>query len=369
MPWAQSISSNVAGRNSMSPPTEWTDGQFDSTVVAPPLGRLVGRSTAIQRLRRRVQAVAMRDVRTLIMGPSGSGKELVAEAIHALSRRRLAAFEAVNCAALPRDLAESELFGHERGAFTGAGARRRGLFELADGGTIFLDEVSELPLDVQAKLLRVLELLRFRRVGGEEDLRVDVRVLAASNQNLTARVATGHFRGDLFHRLDVATIVVPSLAERREDIPDLVRHFLRQLGAPHVQVSTTAQMQLQSREWPGNVRELRNTIERALVFARDAVIDSIEARDPVEPPVTSCTPTMDVAIQGVVAAFTSAVDSGSPPRNLLTTIECALAVTALTLARGNKALAARWLDIDRKTLSRRLASKRTRPAVAAREDL
>ena len=224
----------------------------------------------------KVRQVAKTDATVLIQGETGVGKELVSRAIHNTSRRSQNPFITVNCAALPANLVESELFGHEAGAFTGADRLRKGRFELADGGTIFLDEISELPLDLQSKLLRVLQEGQFERVGGSNPLKVDVRVIAATNLILSEEVAEGRFRPDLFYRLNVYPITVPPLRTRREDILLLVNHFVPQLAArigktvdqisPHVLEKLTAY------DWPGNVRELVNILERAVITSPDSVI-------------------------------------------------------------------------------------------------
>jgi DNA-binding NtrC family response regulator len=207
----------------------------------------------------------------LIQGESGTGKELVAKAIHDLSPRRGQAFIAVNCAALPETLLESELFGHEKGSFTGAAERRLGRFELADGGTIFLDEIGEIPVSTQVKLLRVLESRSFFRVGGAQPIKVDVRVIAATNRDLKERVSLGDFRDDLYYRLNVLNIYLPPLRERREDIPLLVRRFIREFAAQHDRafrgITPEAMQRLVSAPWPGNVRQLRNLIESMVVLA------------------------------------------------------------------------------------------------------
>ncbi len=324
-----------------------------------PLQRLVGNSPVMQKLRARVESVGPRDVRVLIVGPSGSGKELVARAIHELSSRHAGPLVNVNCAALPRELVESELFGYERGAFTGATSRRRGFFELADGGTILLDEISELAPEAQAKLLRVLEDLRFRRVGGEEEVQVDVRVLAASNQDLAHRVACGRFREDLFHRLNVVTVEVPSLNDHPADLPDLVKHFLAHFGALETRFTAVAIDQLRRHPWPGNVRELRNTIQRTLAFAPGREITTVDLTPSVNHEPATPPPNVAAAVAGLSTALASSIRSGHTPRGLLPAIERTLAETALTLAEGNKTVAARWLEWDRKALTRRL---RRRPS-------
>ena len=216
----------------------------------------------------------------LVLGETGTGKELVARAIHDRSPRRERPLVKVNCAALPRELVESELFGHEKGAFTGATQQRRGRFELADGGTLFLDEVGELPHEAQAKLLRVLQEQEFERVGGTRTLRADVRLIAATNRDLGSRAAAGEFRPDLFYRLNVFPVTVPALRERREDIPLLVGHFLakaaRKLGKSFDGVAPGFLERATRYEWPGNVRELENVVERAAILARGPVLEATE---------------------------------------------------------------------------------------------
>jgi DNA-binding NtrC family response regulator len=235
-------------------------------------GLLVGESLGIRRVRSMVEKVAETDATVLVRGESGTGKELVARELHELStRRRVGAFVAVNCAALPSELIESELFGHEKGAFTGAAARRKGKFEQASGGTLFLDEIGDMSPNVQAKLLRALEERRIERLGGSEAVPVDVRVVSATHRPLEAEIERGNFRADLFFRLQVVTIEIPPLRERREDIPALAEAFARQAAErynlPPRRISPSALRRLIEHDWPGNVRELRNTIERAAVLA------------------------------------------------------------------------------------------------------
>jgi two-component system nitrogen regulation response regulator NtrX len=253
--------------------------------------RIVGKSRGIEELRQQIAIAAPSNGRVLIHGENGVGKELVARAIHAQSARRDGPFVEVNCAAIPEELIESELFGHERGAFTGAVSRRRGKFELADGGTLFLDEVGDMSVKTQAKVLRVLEEQAFERVGGKETLRVDVRVLAASNQNLPDLIAQARFREDLFYRLSVIPIEVPSLRQRTEDIPLLVEHFVKLFSGENAKhpktISVEALAYFLSYDWPGNVRELRNMVERLVimtpgdVIGPDALPPPLRPRDPV----------------------------------------------------------------------------------------
>jgi formate hydrogenlyase transcriptional activator len=232
---------------------------------------IVGASPALAAVLSLTRKVAGSDSTVLITGETGTGKELVARAIHRGSRRASRAFVALNCAALPRDLIASELFGHEKGAFTGAVQRRLGRFELAHGGTIFLDEVGELPPDTQVGLLRVLQEREFERVGGREQIRVDVRVIAATNRDLTEAMADGRFRDDLFYRLNVFPLELPPLRERREDIPVLVEYFIsryaRTAGKRFRRVRKRTLDCLKSYSWPGNVRELQNVIERSVIVS------------------------------------------------------------------------------------------------------
>ena len=231
---------------------------------------IVGTSAALQSVLSLVSQVAPTDASVLVTGETGTGKELVARAIHRRSRRASRAFVSVNCAAIPRDLIASELFGHEKGAFTGAVQRRLGRFELAEGGTIFLDEVGELPMETQIALLRVLQEHEFERVGGTRTIATNVRVVAATNRNLQAAVAAGTFRSDLFYRLNVFPIEVPPLRERREDIPILVEYFIdrcaREVGKNITGIDKNSLELLQSYSWPGNIRELQNVIERSIIM-------------------------------------------------------------------------------------------------------
>ena len=249
--------------------------------------QIVGESSAIRELRRQIALAAPTNGRVLIYGENGSGKELVARAIHALSARCESPFVEVNCAAIPEELIESELFGHEKGAFTGALARRRGKFELANEGTLFLDEIGDMSLKTQAKVLRVLEEQAFERVGGKETLKVDVRVIAASNQNLQELIREGRFRDDLFYRLNVIPIEVPPLRERKEDISLLVQHFIALFSAENGKrpktVSKRAMAYFLAYDWPGNVRELRNMVERLVIMTPGDTIGPEDLPPPLRP--------------------------------------------------------------------------------------
>lgn len=249
--------------------------QLDST-----FGEIVGQSDAIKYVLFKVTQVAPTNATVLITGETGTGKELVARAIHSASSRKDRTFIKVNCAALAPSLIESELFGHEKGAFTGAGARKLGRFELANGGTIFLDEIGELPLELQVKLLRVIQENEFERLGGTKTIKTDVRIIAATNRNLKTEVESGNFREDLWYRLNVYPITVPPLRQRKEDIPLLVEHFVnayaKKFGKTITSVSPRALQTFQHHSWPGNVRELANAIERAVIHAKGNVLHSID---------------------------------------------------------------------------------------------
>jgi len=249
--------------------------------------QLIGETGVMRALRDQIAMAAPTNGRVLIHGENGSGKELVARAVHAHSARRERAFIEVNCAAIPEELIESELFGHERGAFTGAHARRRGRFELADGGTIFLDEIGDMSFKTQAKVLRALEEQSFERIGGKDTVKVDVRVIAASNRNLEALIRDGRFREDLFYRLNVIPIEVPPLRARAEDIPLLVDHFIRTFSSENGKrvktLSGEALAYFLAYDWPGNVRELRNMVERLVIMAPRAVIEAEDLPAPLRP--------------------------------------------------------------------------------------
>src|SRR5687767_729796 len=244
-------------------------------------GALIGNSEAMQRVRAMIEKVAETDATVLVRGESGTGKELVAREVHERnSERSQGPFVAVNCAALPSELIESELFGHEKGAFTGAAARRRGKFEQADGGTLFLDEIGDMSANVQAKLLRALEERRIERLGGDESIPVDVRIVSATHRPLEQEIAAGNFRADLFYRLQVVTIDIAPLRDRREDIPLLAeafaRHAAEHYGLAPRPIAHAALRRLVDYDWPGNVRELRNTIDRAAIMSEGDELDALD---------------------------------------------------------------------------------------------
>ena len=314
---------------------------------AAALGALVGRSTSMEGIRSMVTRLAASDATTvLVEGESGAGKEVVARAIHFESGRAEKPFMQVNCAALPEHLLESELFGHERGAFTDAHTQKRGLFESAEGGSVMLDEIGDLPPGGQAKLLRLLENKTFRRVGGVQELRADVRVLAATNVDLEERVAEGRFRADLFFRLNVVRIVMPALREHPEDVPILAAHFIARFNQEMKRevkgVAPAAMDALSAYHWPGNVRELRNVIERAFIL--HAAADEIRPEH-LSPEVRRAIPQRkpeklvpQVSEQGLV----------------LDDVEKKLIAEAMERASGNQSKAARLLGISRDTLRYRL---------------
>ncbi len=315
------------------------------TQVAVP-GELVGTGRGMARVREQIAQVAPTDTRVLITGESGTGKELVAAAIHRGSRRAKRAFIPVNCAAIPRELVESELFGHERGAFTGATERRLGRFALADGGTILLDEIGDLSLEAQAKLLRVLETGELQRVGAERAERVDVRVLAATNRQLEQSVASGAFREDLFFRLNVFPILLPPLRDRAEDIPSLVAHLARRVRPVGTPTFTPPALEALSRyPWPGNVRELANIIERLLIVGGGKPEIGVEAVAAVLPQAAGPRPQ---------ATGGRAATPELPLSEALDAHERQLIRDALARSNGNVAEAARTLRTDRANLYRRM---------------
>ena len=323
---------------------------------------LVGRSTAMQSVYRMITRVLRNDLTVLITGESGTGKELVAEAIHQLGNRRTGPFVAVNTAAIPADLVESELFGHEKGAFTGAFAQAIGKFEQANGGTLFLDEIGDMPAEAQTRLLRALQSGRIRRVGGRQEIAVNVRIIAATNRDLAPMIAAGTFREDLFYRLNVVPIVLPPLRERREDIAALAQHFLilaAEDGLPRRHLTPEAMARLESRNWRGNVRELRNVVYRLALMAREDRIDADSVTDILGPELSAAiNPAADVP-GGFAAALGSWLASEKPQpgavyHRALAAFEKPLIEYALGRTGGNQLRAAQLLGINRNTLRKRI---------------
>jgi two-component system, NtrC family, nitrogen regulation response regulator NtrX len=311
-----------------------------------PTATIVGSSPQMSEVRSLIARVGPTEARVLITGESGTGKELVAAAIHAASTRTDGPFVRTNCAAIPRELVESEMFGHEKGSFTGATERRIGRFEQADGGTLFLDEVGDLSLEAQAKLLRALEANEIERVGGEKPIAVDVRVVAATNKDLARATREGGFREDLRYRLQVFPIHIPPLRERPSDIPELVAHFVglvcTRMGRPAAHVTAEAVDMLVRHPWPGNVRELANIVERLLILAARSEItgDDVRAALPAAEPAAPVLPNPSAP--------------GKPLTDQLDEFERTLIARALSASGGNVAEAARSLATDRANLYRRM---------------
>lgn len=323
---------------------------------------LVGRSPAMQGVYRMITRVLRNDLTVLVTGESGTGKELVAEAIHELGNRRTGPFVAVNTAAIPADLVESELFGHEKGAFTGAIAQAIGKFEQANGGTLFLDEIGDMPAEAQTRLLRALQSGRIRRVGGRQEIAVNVRIIAATNRDLAPMIAAGTFREDLFYRLNVVPIVLPPLRERREDIAALAHHFLvlaAEDGLPRRVLMPDAIERLEQRNWRGNVRELRNVVYRLALMAREDRIDGEAVNDIIGPEIAPTTMLQGEGQNGFGAALASWLTAESPPpgavyHRALAAFEKPLIEYALGRTGGNQLRAAQLLGINRNTLRKRI---------------
>ncbi len=318
--------------------------------------RIVGRSPAIQAMCKAIGRVAAQDVNVLIEGESGTGKELVARAIYQHSRRSGKPFLAINCAALPESLVESELFGHEQGAFTGANRQRIGKFEQCDGGTILLDEIGDMPLPVQAKMLRLLQEQTFERVGGHNTVATDVRVIAATNKNLARSIETGSFRNDLYYRLKVVTVSVPALRDRAEDIPELAHHFLgrynRDMGRDVRAFAPEMSDRLRAHHWPGNVRELQGVVRQAILNTQGQVI-GIDAWPSATsaPPAGNAPPGFDLAER-----IETLLGDGQPKvyDRVLAEVERELLTRALRRTRGHQAQASDLLGINRTTLRTKL---------------
>ncbi|MXO85337.1 response regulator [Altererythrobacter aurantiacus] len=321
---------------------------------------LIGTSQAMQQVFRMITRVMRNDLSVLVTGESGTGKELVAEAIHQLGSRRSGPFVAVNCAAIPHDLIESELFGHEKGAFTGAISQAIGKFEQANGGTLFLDEIGDMPSDAQTRLLRALQSGRIRRVGGRQDVSVDARIIAATNRDLAPLIARGSFREDLFYRLNVIPIHLPPLRERREDIAALTHHFFKQAereGLPNRTISPEAIERLATREWRGNVRELRNVVFRLAVFAREDVITNESLSDLELWTETNEAAEVEAGFDRILSRWIEEEKpaAGSVYHKAISEFERPLFTYALKMTNGNQIKASQYLGINRNTLRKKLA--------------
>ncbi len=324
-------------------------------------GTIIGVSPAIELVRDRVRRVGPSAAPVMISGPSGAGKEMVARAIHQASDRADKPFVALNCGAIPADLIESELFGHERGAFTGAAQRRIGRFEEASGGTLFLDEIGDMRFDMQVKLLRVLEDGMVQRVGGASPVKVDVRIVCATHRDVRDEIDAGRFREDLYFRLSVIPIHTPALSERPEDIAPILDHFQRKLGErDRVQFDRFAMARLEAHDWPGNVRELRNVLERARVLFPGASISGAEMDELLgRPRASNVTYIRDVRPEAPLAAMP--VDNGDGPinlRELIETLETERIQHALDAADGVVSEAARLLTLKRTTLIEKMRKYR-----------
>jgi len=348
----------------------------DRAVPAEPSPResdeeFVGHSAPMQAVFKRIALAAPTDACVMITGESGTGKELVARALHAHSPRRSKPFLPVHVASLNANLVESELFGHVRGAFTGADRSRPGLLTLADGGTVFLDELGDIPLPVQAKLLRVLERQEFQPVGGSEMHRVNVRIISATNANLDEEVKAGRFRHDLFFRLNVYPIHLPPLRDRRDDIPILAEHFLRRFGQP-ARISAEALAELQSRLWPGNVRELKNALENAAIVARGEMIQREHLPSPSDVGRAS---TLRERLAGLVRDWARERIISAKPEEpaelheaLLAEVEPAILREVLDQLGGNRLAAGRWLGLARATVRKLIRKYDLEPVEAGNDD-
>jgi transcriptional regulator with GAF, ATPase, and Fis domain len=331
---------------------------LDSTIQEAPVANLapsvffVGEHPLTQRINALVQRVAGTDATVLITGESGTGKEVIARRIHSLSRRAHRPFVPINCAAIPHELLESELFGHSRGAFTGALAARAGMFQLAEGGTIFLDEVGEIPLSLQPKLLRVLQSGEMRPVGADRTTATDVRVIAATNKDLARELEAGTFREDLFYRLQVIPLHLPPLRSRRSDVPLLIAHFLEKANRKYglaATISEEASVFLWEYDWPGNVRELENAVERLVILCENGRIE-----------LADLPPNISNFVSEKKIPQPTLVHKDLDFRSALRQFEQRLIDEALRLADGNKAQAARMLKIKRTTLVAKLRSRLSR---------
>ncbi|NBU85372.1 MAG: AAA family ATPase, partial [Sphingomonadaceae bacterium] len=341
---------------------------------------LIGRSAAMQEVYRTIARVVPNDLTVLILGESGTGKELVARAIHDLGGRKAFPFVAINMAAIPRELIEAELFGHERGAFTGAQARSAGRFEQAAGGTLFLDEIGDMPMEAQTRLLRVLQSGEFTTVGGNRSIKADVRIIAATHKDLPALIAAGQFREDLYFRLNVVPVALPPLRQRISDIGLLSQHFLDRAaadGLPRKGISTAAILRLSDHDWPGNIRELENLMRRLAVLVRDDVIGPeiidqqlvgrpARAETQIAIARTGLAQAVEAHLSGYFAEFGTNLPPDGLYDRILEDMERPLLMATMAAVRGNQLRAARLLGINRNTLRKKLNDLAIDPAVGRR---
>jgi nitrogen regulation protein NR(I) len=329
---------------------------------------MIGNSRGMQEIYKEIGRIASKPVNVLIRGETGTGKELIARAVYQHSNRAKAPFIAINCAAIPETLLESELFGHERGAFTGAELRRIGRFEQADHGTIFLDEIGDMTPGTQVKLMRVLQERCLQRLGGKETLPVDVRVIAATHRDLEAAIQQKQFREDLYYRLSVVVITLPPLRDRQEDIPDLVKYFLRkhaaELGVADPSIHAEAVEFLRAQSWPGNVRELENVVRKVLLLAQGYTINADHVRAALSrtgPPVEASQQSLRQFVDELLAAAKRGELEDAHGR-LLQAAEREIFSRAIELAQGNQAKAARWVGVSRLTMREKLIQFGIHPA-------
>src|SRR6186713_1835020 len=355
----------IVGRALAEPKERVSTPDDDAEMEAIPL---VGRSPAMQEIYRVLARLMQTDLTVMITGESGTGKELVARALHDYGKRRSGPFVAINMAAIPRDLVESELFGHEKGAFTGANSRASGRFEQAEGGTLFLDEIGDMPMEAQTRLLRVLQQGEYTTVGGRTPIKTDVRIVAATNKDLRILIQQGLFREDLYFRLNVVPLRLPPLRERAEDIADLIRHFFAQAqreGLPPKQIDHAALEQLKHHRWPGNVRELENLARRlAALYPQETITAAVIEQELSQPAIAApddegrSEDTIAAAMERHLTRYFANFGDGLPPAGLyhrvLREIEFPLLTAALAATRGNQIRAADLLGVNRNTLRKKI---------------
>jgi two-component system nitrogen regulation response regulator GlnG len=327
---------------------------------------IIGNSPAMREVYKTIGKVAVSDVTVLIHGESGTGKELVARAVHFNSERLGKPFIAINCAAIPHDLLESELFGSEKGAFTGAGERKQGKFEQANHGTLFLDEIGDMPLDLQAKILRVLQEQEVTRIGGNQNIPVNVRIVAATNQSLVEKVRAKEFREDLYYRLNVVPITLTPLRERRDDIPDLANYFLSrsctEMSVVHKQLTDDALALLKAHSWPGNVRELENAVKRAVILSNDPLLTALDFNGLLQTREFSQCSTQETSLEELIDIKLRSsmngiemLDKGDIHAMVLEQVERPLIRLVLEKCRWNQVKAADVLGINRNTLRKKIS--------------